>query len=194
MFYVYLVLVCALTVPGPVAFVGDSWVSQGRISTPLATELATTVLNYGQTGASASTFDASHPVWQKLADADPAIVIWLVGTNDESGGAPPELFELRMMGLVTRTRLEAPHAWIILLAPADNGLVTRYPMDDYRSALRAVAATSGAAYLDAKDAIGPYAPGPLYQNPTHLSAEGGRRVAELLADHIQSHYAVSSPK
>lgn len=150
------------------------------------------LLRIGNSGATAAQYASQNSTlwaaaWTALA---PTAVAILLGTNDMSGNVAPSSFGGSIDTLCTRIQAAVPLADVFLLSPADNGLTGKtYTVSQYRDELRNAAVRNSALFIDTYRPIGSYTNGNsrgLYLNTSHLNANGGRVVADMMIRRLKA--------
>lgn len=147
------------------------------------------VHNLGRTGAdSAAWISPNATIWQAgIAALAPNVVTVQCGVNDAVSGVLPATFAVNLATLIGRIQTALPLADIILVGQGDIGDATTYPMSDYISQMRTIAATLGVGFVRSDDRIGTYAQGNargLYSNTLHLDVDGYRIMADNLISQL----------
>jgi lysophospholipase L1-like esterase len=150
----------------------------------------------GHPGAAAENFtNLDAGLWQSaLAEMKPNVVALMFGTNEAILGKTPESQKAALRTVISRIKLAAPRADVMIVSPSDNGQPgTAYRMAQYAAAQRELAREQGAGFVDAFKAMGAYADANargLYANATHVNAAGGAAIAAQVEAYLTGGLAV----
>jgi len=139
----------------------------------------------GASGSNAAYW-TSQPaaVWEsELQALAPDAVIIRLGINDANAGATPAQFQASMATLVSNIQTALPLADIVLTQEEDFVGSGQAVHLTYAINLISLAHSTGSAYFDLYQLIGPESTGNtrgLYGDTTHLNSIGGRLVASAM--------------
>jgi lysophospholipase L1-like esterase len=141
----------------------------------------------GCAGAHSQDFvDVDAAQWEaSLLALAPNLVVFLLGTNDATvGPISTATYGANLQTLTDRVHAVLPRADVLLLPSADNNGLS---IANYDAAAKDAAITKSVAYLSSYANLGDYTTADargLYSDTTHVNAEGGRAIANLMVERI----------
>jgi lysophospholipase L1-like esterase len=164
-----------------VAVVGDSisgMHGESGYGFMLAKALGMRLLNASVIGGTASTTYGFAPGVERIgsvAAVNPDIMVIALGTNDLIRKVPLADFTRDYAAMVSSVVRTTPGTRVYLMG-LFPGAGTREMVAAYNTAIRAVAASSHAGYLDAENLVSPS----LFQDTLHPGKDAQRRIADAL--------------
>lgn len=172
------------TVPGAVAFVGDSLVADFPVQ--LLTPIGAPLVLRGLPGQTVR--EVRFRLGETLARR-PAVIVFQAGTNDVLQGRPRSAVVADYADLLAASRRAVPEAEIVVLAvPPVAEPALGEPVRALNGALADLAAREGASFVDTHaslaDGAGALAPGMGVADGVHLTFDAYARIAALLRPHL----------